>query len=153
MKRFPIIASVFLPCLLVIASCEKQVTEVAVNEACKQNEDRAVRVEGYFRLLQSSEPPVPAEIDPQSYMLLLVEKENGTGSFLNVQVPFTASKERNRLDALPQSYTYSDLHINTDSGLQASAVDRVAVTGQVTKDSRSCVLQVDKIETAQLPNK
>ena len=128
------------------ASCGDQATAVAVNEACKQTENRSVKVEGYFRLPQSSAPPLTGENDPRSYMLLLVEKENGTGSFINVQVPFTGSKERNRLDTLPASYTYNDLHVNTDSGAQVSSGDKVAVTGQVLKDSKACIVRVEKIE-------
>lgn len=146
MKRFQIIAILSTFPLLFAASCGNQAAAVAVNEACKQTEKRAVKVEGYFRLPQSSEPPLTGENDSGSYMLLLVEKENGTGSFINVQVPFTGSKEPNRLDTLPASYTYNDLHINTDSGAQISSGDKVAVSGRVLKDSKPCVVQVEKIE-------
>lgn len=120
---------------------------IAVNEACKQPENQAVKVEGYFRLSQTPGEPFASESNSPNYILLLVEKVNGTGAFVTAIVPVTNSRERNHMDTLPASYTYNDLHINTDSGKQVSAGDKVALTARIAKDSRSCVLNVEKIET------
>lgn len=86
------------------------------------------------------------EVRPE-HILIIVEKENGTGTFVNAVVRTTDSHEPNRIASLPSSYTYADLHIITDSGIETSLKDRLKITGRIAKDSKPCILEIEKIET------
>lgn len=134
-------------------SCVRQPTAVALQDTCKQTDKQFVKIEGYFRLPESTDPLKQAGEHPGTQALLLVEKGNGTGSFVKAMVTMTSNKERNRLDTLPVSYTYDDLHIYTDSGARASPDEKIMVTGEVSRETIPCVLQVEKIETVSMTNK
>lgn len=133
--------------MAVCCSCGNTPATVAINEVCRQKENGRVSVEGYLRLRQSSEQELASQMDANRYNLLLVEKSSGTGAFITVAIPGTGSHEPNRIDELPVSYTYNDVRINTNSGKQVTTDNRLLMTGSVVKESKSCVLQVDKIDT------
>ncbi|CAN5418400.1 hypothetical protein BH10ACI3_BH10ACI3_16520 [soil metagenome] len=133
--------------VLLASSCGMTAQKVALNQMCQQPDNALIRTEGFFRLPQTSDRSDMTDIEPDRYRLLLVEKSNGAGAFITAIVGGTDTKERNRIDMLPVSYTYNDFHINTDAGTQLSARDKVAVAGRVLKDSRPCVLRVERIET------
>ena len=130
-----------------ICSCGITPATVAVHEVCRQTDRKRVSVEGYLRLRQSSEQETSDTSNAKLYNLLLVEKSSGTGAFITVSIPGTGSHEPNRIDELPVSYTYNDVRIYTDSGKQVTTDDRLVITGSVMKESKPCVLQVDKIDT------
>lgn len=130
-----------------LCSCGNTPVTVAVHDVCRQSDNKRVSVEGYLRLRQSSEQETSDITATKHYNLLLVEKSSGTGAFITVSIPGTDSKEPNRIDELPVSYTYNDVKINTNSGKQVTSDDRLLITGSVSKESKSCILQVDKIDT------
>lgn len=130
-----------------LLSCGMAPATVAVHEVCRQPDNKRVSVEGYLRLRQSSEQETSDTGATNRYNLLLVEKSSGTGAFIAVSIPGTGSHEPNRIEELPVSYTYKDVRINTNSGKQVTTDDRLIITGSVMKESKPCVLQVDKIDT------
>lgn len=138
---------IILAFMTLLWSCGSQPVTVAVNEVCGQSDKKWVSVEGYLRLRQSSDQET-ASAAANRYNLLLVEKGSGTGAFIAVSVPGSGTNTPNNIDELPISYTYNDLHINTDSGKQVAATDKIIVTGEISKETRPCFLRVDKIESS-----
>ncbi len=138
--------AIVLIATLIASSCDSQVRSVALGNICHEPENGAVRVEGYFRLPQVSDW-VGDDGGSGEYRLLFVEKPNGGGSFITATIPSTGSHEPNRIDALPASYTYDDVRINTNSGRSISARERLAITGRVLKNSKPCLLRIEKIDT------
>ncbi|HQZ94685.1 MAG TPA: hypothetical protein PLP21_00125 [Pyrinomonadaceae bacterium] len=141
--------TILLIATLVVFSCGTRMRTVALSDVCREPSDNAVKVEGYFRLPQVSDW-IGDDYGSGQYRLLLVEKLDGGGSFVTATVSATGSHERNHIDALPASYTYDDVRINTDSGRTVSARERVAVTGRVQKDSNPCILRIERIDTLPL---
>lgn len=127
-------------------SCGSRVRSVALGTVCREPEHATVKVEAYFRLPQVSDWSGDDD-GTGEYRLLLVERPTGGGSFITATVSGTASNEPNRIAALPASYTYDDVRINTDSGRTVSAGEKLAITGHVLKDSKPCILRIEKIET------
>ena len=130
-----------------LCSCGMAPATVAVHEVCRQADDKRVLVEGYLRPRQSSDQELTDPAAANRYNMLLVEKSSGTGAFITVLIEGTGSHEPNRMDKLPISYTYNDVRINTSSGQQVTADERLLITGSVMKESKPCVLQVEKIDT------
>ena len=104
-------------------------------------------VEGYLRLPMSTDSPARTSNRLKEQMLIIVEKINGTGSFLTAAVRTSDSSERNHITTLPLSYTYADLQIITDSGSLVTADDKVRVSGRIVRDARECVLEVETIRS------
>ena len=130
-----------------VAACGRQISAVAVGDACQKAGGSVVMVEGYLRLPMSTDSPARTSNSLNEQMLIIVEKINGTGSFLTAAVRTSDSSERNHITTLPLSYTYADLHIITDSGSRVTADDKVRVSGRIVRDARECVLEVETIRS------
>lgn len=141
--------AILLISTLAVFSCGTRMRTVALSDVCREPSDDAVKVEGYFRLPQVSDW-IGDNHGSGQYRLLLVEKLDGGGSFITATVSATGSHERNHIEALPASYTYDDVRINTDSGRTVSAGERLTVTGRVLKDSDPCILRIERIDTVPL---
>jgi hypothetical protein len=141
--------AILLIATLAVFSCGTGMRTVAMSDVCREPSDGAVKVEGYFRLPQVSDW-IGDDHSSGQYRLLLVEKLDGGGSFITATVSATESHERNHIEALPTSYTYDDVRINTDSGRTVSAGERLTVTGRVLKDSSPCILRIERIDTPPL---
>lgn len=127
-------------------SCSFGTRSVAVADVCRESNDTPVRVAGYFRLPQVSDWVANGDGDAGEYKLIFAERLTGGGSFVKTTISGTGSNEPNRIAALPASYTYDDLRINTSSGKTVSPDERVFVTGRISKDPTLCVLRVEKVE-------
>ena len=136
---------IFLLATLIAFSCGSRVKSVALGNVCQEPVDGRVRVEGYVRLPQVSDWAADKD-DSGEYRLLLVEKSNGGGSFITATISATDSHEPNRIDVLPTSYTYDDVRINTDSRRTVSTDQRLALTGSVMKDTKPCILRIEKVD-------
>lgn len=130
-------------------SCISSTRSLAVGEVCGEKDNTHVRVEGFFRLPQAADWVADNGTGSGEYRLIFVEKLTGGGSFIKATIPGTLSHEPNRIEALPASYTYDDLKINTSSGKTVSADEKLTVVGKISNGSKPCILQVEKIESSQ----
>jgi len=137
---------VILISTLSVLSCSSRVKSVALSNICHEPEHGTVSVEGYFRLPQVSDWVGDTDGSAE-YRLLLVEKANGSGSFITATVAGTTSHEPNRIDALPASYTYDDVRFTTNAGRAVRAGEKLLITGRVLKETKPCILQIETIET------
>jgi len=133
--------------MLSVAACGRQISAVAVGDACQKAAGSVVTVEGFLRLPMSTDSPARTSDSRNEQMLIIVEKINGTGNFLTAAVRTSDSSERNHITTLPLSYTYADLQIITVSGSRVTADDKVRISGRIARDARECVLEVETIRS------
>ena len=129
------------------AACGLQPKASSVTNVCRNADRSSVLVEGYLRLPISTDVVVREPVKTEDHVLIIVENVNGAGAFVSTSVSTTKTNEPNKMAVLPTSYTYNDLHIYTNSGKQITTDERVSITGHITKESTTCVIEVNKIET------
>lgn len=129
------------------SSCRSHPASAMISDICRQPDRSSVQTIGYVRLPIAEDGVLRKTDSDREQLLIIAENENGTGTFVNAVVSTTDGLEPNRMRSLPLSYTYADLHIITDSGVEASMKDPLKITGRIAKDPRPCILTIEKIET------
>lgn len=108
----------FLAIGLILVGCEKRGTVVTFANVCHEENQQRVELKGFLNF--SPNNFMTMTYRDFYYQHLLVEKENGTGGFIEV--------------------LFENEKISKTSG-------EVKVIGKVLKDANSCVLEVEEIET------
>ena len=141
---------------LFFAACAKESESATVDDACQRKDGTLVAVEGFLVLPELMNAAINPETELTIYELILAAEPDGKSAALKTSVFGTRSHKTNRIAELPaEGYTQKDLRIFTDTGEIVGSLDRVRITGKLSKaqskteaspNGRQCVLKVEKIE-------
>jgi len=141
---------------VIFAACAGGGESANVEDACQKKDGTLVAVEGFLVLPELMNAAINPETDLTSYELVLASEPVGKSAALRTAVAGTRSRKTNRIAELPaEGYTQKDLRIFTDTGEIIGSLDRVKVTGKLSKErskieaapnGRGCVLKAEKIE-------
>lgn len=80
-----------------------------------------------------------------SQEMVLAEDPEGMGGFLRVRLPADKVAGPNRMETLPITHTYADLHVFDDRGILVNTGDRLRIEGETIKGPEGCALRVIRI--------
>lgn len=140
------------------AACSGTVQLSTVDDVCSKRNGDIVAVDGYlFPPNFLGTTTIDAATGQTTYELSLVSDRDGTGRSITTAIEGTQAAEANRIAELsPEGYTQKDVRIFTDAGETVGSLDRLRITGELSKvqDSREgnpCRLRIEKIERPDLP--
>ncbi len=136
MKRTMLIVAMYILFLGMVGCSPPEYTEYdTLSELCEQAEhSEHVKVSGVLKL-----PEIVIYDD--RYLIQLVEDLNQEGSPLLLRISKGGGK--NRMEALPENYTYDDFKVHTADGRVVGHGDAVVVSGRYFS---GCTLTVDVVE-------
>ena len=150
------LTAVLLGFAVFFAACANRSESATVDDACQKKDGTLVAVEGFLVLPELMNTAINPETDLTIYELTLAAEPDGKSAAIKTVVPGTRSRKTNRIAELPaEGYTQKDLRIFTDTGEIVGSLDRVRITGKLSKEQskteastngRQCVLKVEKIE-------
>ena len=153
-KKF--LTAALLLSAVVFAACAGGSEPATPDDACQKNDGTLVAVEGFLVLPELMDAAINPETELTIYELILAAAPDGKSAALRTAVSGTRSRKTNRIAELPaDGYTQKDLRIFTDTGEIIGSLDRVRITGKLTKtqskteavpNGRGCVLKAEKIE-------
>jgi hypothetical protein len=151
-----ILSAALLSSAAAFAACAGGSESANVDDACQKKDGTIVAVEGFLVLPELMDAAINPETELTSYELILAAQPDGKSAALKTAVSGTRSRKTNRIAELPaEGYTQNDLRIFTDTGEVVGSLDRVRITGQLSKarskvesapNGRGCVLKAEKIE-------
>ncbi len=128
--------------IVFLIACSNAGERATFENVCQKDEGTLVSVEGFVLLPNF----MKAESD-KKYELFLAAQPDGKGGRVKTFFPVTTSGEPNRVGELPENgYTQKDLQIYTDAGAKVGALDRVKITGKVSRAETVCHIETGKIE-------
>jgi hypothetical protein len=142
---------------VLLAACERTGDRVTISDACNKDDGEIVSVEGFFLLPSVMQADVNPETELTTYELVLADGPNEKSPAISTAVFGTRSSRSNRIAELsPHGFTQRDLQIFTDTGEIAGSLDRLRVTGKLSKHEtpahgQPCVLKVERIEKPDAP--
>lgn len=137
---------------LLFASCARTGDRVTIADLCNKDDGELVSVEGFLRLPSVMQTDVNTETELTTYELVLADGPGDKSPAVSTAVFGTRSNRTNRIAELsPHGFTQSDLQIFTETGEVAGALDRLRITGKLSKhEKRSqgppCILNIERIE-------
>ena len=137
MKRSILIVGVCILLVLGVVGCEApEYNEYnTLEELCKAAEhNEHVKVSGVLKLPETV-------ISDDWYHVLLVEDISQDQPWLGLRI--SKGKSNNRMEPLPDNYTYDDFKVHTDDGRIVGHGDAATVSGRYMS---GCSLIVDVIE-------
>lgn len=144
MRKF---CSVLFLSAVIFAACAKTGEPSIVADVCQMDDGTLVAVEGFLILPNFMNTLVSPKTGNTSYELFLAAQPDGKSPTVKTTVFGTRSNEPNRIAELPaEGYTQKDLRIFTDTGETIGSPDRVRVTGEISRNTNSCILKIRKIE-------
>jgi hypothetical protein len=137
--------------IVFMAACSTRRELATVAEACQKDDGAMLMVEGSLRPPNLMEAYVNPETEVTTYQLVLVDDSDEKRPSINTAVFGTRSSHANRIAELsPEGFTQRDLQIFTDNGEIAGSLDRLKITGKLSKakDGRGlpCILEIERIE-------
>lgn len=134
-----------------VFACSRKVEPATIGDVCQKPKDMLVEVEGYLVLpnYMNTTTTYGRRNNKKTYQLFLATQPDGKGTGIRSTVTGTDTNEPNSIRNLPPTgYTYKDLRIFTNKGIEVSPVTRLKATGTVKPtDSGKCDLDISRIET------
>lgn len=146
-----------IPIVVLFAACGRTADLVTIADLCHKDDGELVSVDGFLRLPSVMQADVNAETELMSYELVLADGPDENEPAVPTAVYGTRSNRTNRIAELsPNGFTQSDLQIFTNTGEVVGALERLRITGKLSKhEKRSqgppCILKVERIEKPDLP--
>ena len=142
---------------VLFAACGRTGERVKIADVCHKDDGELVSVEGFLLLPSVMQTAVNPETELTTYELVLADGPNQNGPAISTAVFGTRSSRSNRIAELsPHGFTQRDLQIFTNTGEIAGSMDRLRVTGKLSKHEtlshgQPCVLKVERIERPDAP--
>ncbi|HKP69295.1 MAG TPA: hypothetical protein VJV05_08425 [Pyrinomonadaceae bacterium] len=139
-----------------VSFCSRPGERVAVADACQKDDGTLLLVEGFLRPPNVMRTNVNPQTELMTYQLVLVDGSDEKSPSIETAVFGTRSNRTNRIAELsPEGFTESDLRIITDSGEVVGSLDRLRITGKLSKDEKDqfgepCILKIERIERPDL---
>lgn len=141
--------------LAIFPACRNASVKTTFAEICGNENFASVEIKGYLRLTETTDSgsdekgfyKLDEDNERVAKKLILTEKQNGTGAFIYVSIDETDERKPNRIQSLPESYTYNDLHIFAADGAEIKSNQPVEVKGKIVKNENVCFLKIEKIES------
>ena len=140
------------PVVLIFAACSSTSERSTIADACQKDDGARLAVEGFLRPPVVMQTSVNPDTELMTYQMVLVDGSDEKSPSLRASVFGTRTNRTNRIAELsPEGFTNSDLQIFTDTGEIAGSLDRLTITGKVSKDHTErhgvpCILKIERIE-------
>jgi hypothetical protein len=138
--------------VVLMAACSATSEQSTISDACQKDDGARLAVEGFLRPPDVMRTHVNAETELTTYQMVLVEGSDEKSPSMSASVFGTRTSRTNRIAELsPEGFTNSEVQIFTDTGEVAGSLDRLRITGRLSKDKKEqygepCVLKIERIE-------